>query len=118
MSYADIIILGWNLNALMFVVNLLLALNVMKADDIQKIQEQGELLSKLKQEFDNYYPNRRYETLISYMIPFTAFYRVVFKLLEMVMFFSKNKDTKMFDFMIYKYEKDIQKAKYYDNEQR
>lgn len=116
MTYTDIIILGWNLNAMMFVVNLFLAFNVMRADDMEKLQKQGELLSKLKQEFDNYYPNRRYETLLSYMIPYTAFYRIVFKLIEMSMFFSKNKGTKMFDFMIYKYEKDIQKAKYYDEQ--
>lgn len=118
MTYTDIIILGWNLNALMFVVNLFLAINVMKASDIQDLEKQSRTLGDLKQEFDRYYPNRTYETLISYMIPFTAFYRISFKLIEMMMFFSKNKGTRMFDFMIYKYQKDIQKAKYYEKEQR
>ncbi len=111
MSYADILILGWNLNALMFVVNLFLAINVMKSADMEEFEKESERLSVLKQQFDAYYPNRRYETLASYLIPFTAFYRISFKLLEMGLFFSKNRGTKMFDFIVYKYQTDIEKAK-------
>lgn len=111
MSYADILILGWNLNALMFVVNLFLAINVMKSTDMEQVEKESERLSVLKQQFDTYYPNRKYETMLSYLIPFTAFYRISFKLVEMSMFFSKNKGTKMFDFIVYKYQTDIEKAK-------
>lgn len=111
MNYIDIFILGWNLNALMFVVNLLLAVNVLRNGDIEQIQEQSKVLDELKSEFDKYYPNRKMEVIISYMIPFTAFFRVSFKIIELVMFFSKNKGTTMFDFMVYKYSTDIKKAK-------
>ena len=111
MSYSDIFILGWNLNGMMFVVNLFLAVNVLKSSDVEDLEEESRVLNELKQEFDKYYPNRQYETLISYFIPFTAFYRIVFKIIEMLMFFSKNKGTKMFDFIVYKYQSDIDKVK-------
>jgi hypothetical protein len=111
MSYADILILGWNLNAMMFVVNLFLAINVMKTTDMDEVEKENQKLSFLKQEFDSYYPNRKYETMVSYLIPFTAFYRISFKLLEMSLFFSRNKGTRMFDFIVYKYQTDIEKAK-------
>jgi hypothetical protein len=111
MSYFDIFILGWNLNALMFVVNLLLAIRVIKTNNIEEIEEQTRLLEDLKFEFDKYYPNRKIEIIISYAIPFTAFFRMSLRLLEMFLFFSKNKDTTMYDFMVYKYSYDIQKAK-------
>jgi len=111
MSYADIFIIGWNLNALMFVVNLLLAIGVLKSNDPVSLTKESEVLRELKEELDNYYPNRRYDTLITYLIPFTAFFRVSFRIYEMKMFFDKNKGTKMYDFMIYKYQTDINKVK-------
>ncbi len=111
MNYSEIFILGWNLNALMFVVNLVLALNILKSNDVGEVSQAQEKLAHLKEEIDIYYPNRGIETLISYVIPFTAFYRVSFRLYEMSMFFKKNKTANMFDFMIYRYEKDIQVAK-------
>ncbi len=111
MSYLDIFILGWNLNALMFVVNLLLAVRVIKTNDIEEIEAQTRLLEDLKYEFDKYYPNRKIEILTSYIVPFTAFFRMSLRLLEMFLFFSKNKNTTMYDFMVYKYSYDIQKAK-------
>jgi len=111
MSYFDIFILGWNLNALMFTINLLLAFSVVKGQDIMQFQKEHEKLSQLKEEFDEFYPNRGAETFISYIIPFTAFFRVIWRLIEMTMFFKKNQGAKMFDFMIYKYQTDIQKAK-------
>ncbi|MEA3353481.1 MAG: hypothetical protein U9Q33_06680 [Campylobacterota bacterium] len=111
MSYSDILILGWNLNAFMFVINLFLAVNIVRSNDPTQLEKESKVLNELSQEMEKYYPNRQVETLISYLIPFTAFYRILFKLIEMNMFFSKNKGTKMFDFVIYKYQKEIQKAK-------
>lgn len=111
MSYIDIFILGWNLNALMFVVNLLLAIKVIKTNDIEVIQEQTRVLDDLKNEFDKYYPNRKVETIVSYLIPFTAFLRMSFRIVEMLSFFSKNSGTSMYDFMVYKYSREIEKAK-------
>lgn len=89
MSYFDICILGWNLNALMFVVNLLLAVKTLKSSDPESLQEQSTVLNELHSEFEKYYPNRKIETIISYLIPFTAFLRVTFRLFEMFAFFLK-----------------------------
>lgn len=111
MTYSEIFILGWNLNAFMFVLNLLLAITIIKANDPDDLQKQNEILGKLKEEFDAYYPNRKYETLITYLVPFTAFFRMSFRLIEMFSFFSRNKGTKMFDFMVYTYEREINKVK-------
>ncbi len=111
MSYLDICILGWNLNALMFVTNLLLAVRVIRANNVEEIEEQTKFLEELKFEFDKYYPNRKIEIIISYIVPFTAFFRMTLRLLEMFLFFTKNKNTTMYDFMVYKYSYDIQKAK-------
>ncbi|MEA3288791.1 MAG: hypothetical protein U9Q04_01310 [Campylobacterota bacterium] len=111
MNYSDIFILGWNLNAFMFVINLFLAVNIVRSNDPERLEKESELLNKLSSEMEEYYPNRQIETLISYLVPFTAFYRILFKLAEMIMFFNKNRGTKMFDFIIYKYQQDIAKAK-------
>jgi len=111
MSYGDIFIIGWNLNALMFVVNLLMAFTILKSSDPMELVKESEQLGLLKEEFDKYYPNRRYETLITYFFPFTAFFRLGFRFFEMSLFFKKNEGTKMYDFMIYKYQSDIDKMK-------
>lgn len=111
MSYSEIFILGWNANAFMFVLNLLLAITIIKSNDPDDLQKQNEILGELKEEFDAYYPNRKYETLVTYLVPFTAFFRMSFRFIEMYSFFSRNKGTKMFDFMVYKYTSDINKAK-------
>ena len=111
MTYADICIIGWNLNAVMFMINLVLAVNIIKSNDAAQVSKEHEVLSELKKELDQYYPNKGIETLVSYFVPFTAFYRVSWRLLEMKMFFSKNVGTRMYDFMVYKYEKDRQMAK-------
>ena len=111
MSYAEIFIVGWCLNLLMFVVNFIIAINVMRSTDITTVQKEHEVLMELKQQIDKYYPNRSFETLLSYFLPFVAFYRVGFRLIEMNMFFSKNKDATMFDYMVYRYQKDIDIAK-------
>jgi len=111
MTYSEIFIFGWNLNALMFVVNLILAFRTVKQNDIMTISKEHETLNELKQEMDKFYPNRGMETLVSYFIPFTAFFRVSWRLIEMTMFFNKNQGARMFDFMVYKYQVDIQKAK-------
>ncbi len=111
MSYLDICIIGWNLNALMFVVNLLMALRVVSSQDRETLQEESIVLKELKEEMDKYYPNRLYSTFATYLVPFTAFFRMFVRLLEMYSFFQKNQNTKMFHFMVYKYETDINKAK-------
>ena len=111
MSYSDIFIIGWNLNALMFMINLILAILVLKSNDPISLSKESETLKELKNEFDELYPNRRYDTLITYLIPFTAFFRVSFRMIEMAMFFNRNSGTKMYDFMIYKYQSDINKVK-------
>jgi len=111
MSYLDICIIGWNLNAFMFVVNLLIAVKVISTQDRAKLQEESLILKELKEELEKYSPNRNYSTIITYMVPFTAFFRMGFRLVEMFFFFQKNQEAKMFDYMVYKYSYDIQKAK-------
>ena len=111
MSYLDICIMGWNLNALMFVINFLIAIRVISTQDRSKLQEESLVLKELKDELEKYYPNITLTTLFSYVIPFTAFFRMTFKLVEMFFFFQRNKDAKMFDYMVYKYSSDISKAK-------
>lgn len=111
MSYLDICILGWNLNAFMFLVNFFLAIRVISRHDTQKLQEESLVLKNLKEEMDKYYPYRTQTTIITYLVPFTAFFRMSFRLVEMVFFFQKNENTKMFDYMVYKYTNEIRKAK-------
>ena len=111
MSYLDICILGWNLNAFMFVVNFLIAIRVISTQDRSKLQEESLVLKELKEELEKYYPNRTLTTLLTYAVPFTAFFRMSYKLVEMYFFFQRNKDAKMFDYMVYKYSSDISKAK-------
>ncbi len=111
LSYIDIFMLGWNLNALMFVVNLLLAMKILNSSDPEALHEQNETLHELKEEFDKLYPNRKYEALITYAIPFTAFFRSSYRIIEMVLFFNKNQGSKMFDYMVYKYQSDINRIK-------
>lgn len=111
MSYEEIFILGWNLNLMMFFLNFFFALNAMTAKSKEQLQEENELLLRLKQEFDTYYPYRKYETIVTYLIPFTAFFRMSYRVFEMISFFKRNEGTTMVDYMIYKYESDIQIAK-------
>jgi len=111
MSYSDIFVMGWNLNVVMLIINFMLAMKMMKNTDIVQASKEHDKLNELKEELAKYYPNRGFETLISYFIPFTAFYRVSWRLYEMKIFFEKNKNTNMFDFMVYKYQRDIQLAK-------
>jgi len=111
MEYGQIFMYGWCLNIMMFLVNLVIAVNVIKAADISTITKEHQVLAELKLEIDKYYPNRGYETLFSYFIPFVAFYKVLWRIIEMVSFFSKNQNTRMFDFMVYRYEKEIAVAK-------
>ena len=107
MSYSEIFILGWNLNAFMFVINLLLAFLTVKLNDPVQLHKQTNTLKELKQKYDELYPNRKYDTLISYILPFAAFFRIFFRIFEMTMFFKANQGTMIYDFMIYKYNKDI-----------
>lgn len=111
MDYSQIFIYGWSLNILMFLANLLIALNIVKSTDVATMIKEHEILDELKVEINKYYPNRGYETLISYFIPFAVFYRVLWRIVEVMMFFNKNKNVKIFDFMVYQYEKEISAAK-------
>ncbi|RXJ85482.1 hypothetical protein [Arcobacter cloacae] len=111
MSYLDICIIGWNLNALMFVVNFFIAIRVISTQDRAKLHEESLVLKELKEELEIYYPYRTYITILTYVIPFTAFFRMSFRLIEMFFFFQKNQNAKMFDYMVYKYSYDIEKAK-------
>jgi hypothetical protein len=112
MEYSQIFLYGWAANFLMFLVNFLIALNVLKSTDITTISKEHQVLAELKIEIDKYYPNRGYETLISYFIPYAAFYKGLWRVVEMVLFLKKNKNARMFDFMVYRYEKEISVAKH------
>ena len=111
MSYEEILVLGWNLNVIMFFLNLFFAFRTMSLKTKEQLEKESRVLSSLKEEFDKYYPNRKYETILTYIIPFTAFFRMSYRLIEMNSFFSRNEGTTMVDYMIYKYEKDIKIAK-------
>lgn len=111
MSYSDIFIVGWNLNALMFILNFLIALTVISNKQNRDLKAESQALRDLKNEFEHYYPYRKYTTLLSYMLPFTAFFRMAYRLFEMSMFFAKNSGTTMYDYMTYKYQMDIAIAK-------
>ena len=111
MSYLDICIIGWNLNALMFVLNFFLAIKVISSQDRDTLQEESLVLKELKEELDIYYPYRTYSTFLTYAIPFAGFFRMLFRFVEMFFFFQKNQNTKMFDFMVYKYTNEINKVK-------
>jgi len=103
--------MGWNLNAFMFAVNFIMAIRVISNNDSEKLQQESERLRELKVQMDKYYPYRTHSTIISYIVPFTAFFRMSFRLIEMVFFFQKNQGSRMFDYMVYKYTNEIEKAK-------
>ena len=109
MSYYEIFVLGWNLNLIMFLSNLYMAFSSFNSKDIIQMQKQSSNLKELKTEHEKLYPFRTYETLASYFIPFAAFYRVSYRYYEMYMFFKANPNTAMYDFMVYSYQRDIQR---------
>lgn len=111
MSYIDICIMGWNLNAFMFVVNFLMAIRVISSSDRDKLQEESIVLKELKEQMEMYYPYRTQTTIITYLVPFTAFFRMSYRLIEMFFFFQKNQGSRMFDYMVYKYTTEINRAK-------
>ncbi|MFK2821591.1 hypothetical protein [Arcobacter sp. YIC-80] len=111
MSYLDICILGWNLNALMFLINFVMAIKVISSQNSDKLQEESLILKDLKEQMDKYYPYRTQSTIITYIVPFTAFFRMSLRFIEMFFFFQKNQNSKMFDYMVYKYMTEINKAK-------
>lgn len=111
MTYTDIFVLGWNLNIIMFVINFLIVLRVVSNKAKDDLKGESEVLRQLKEEFDHYYPYRKYMTMLTYLIPFTAFFRMSYRLFEMYMFFNKNAGTGIYDYMMYKYQMDIAIAK-------
>lgn len=111
MTYEEIFILGWNLNLMMFVLNFFLAIRAISTKSKDQLMQENLHLAELKQEFDKYYPYRKYETMMTYIIPFTAFFRMTYRIVEMVSFLNRNDNTTMVDYMIYKYQRDIELAK-------
>ncbi len=111
MNYEEIFILGWNLNLMMFVLNFFLAIRAISSKSKDQLAQENLYLADLKEEFDKYYPYRKYETMVTYLIPFTAFFRMTYRIVEMVSFLNRNENTTMVDFMIYKYQSDIELAK-------
>ncbi len=111
MSYEEIFILGWKFNAFMLVLNLFIVLKALKSKAAIDLHKENEMLEELKDEFTQYYPYRKYGTLLSYFVPFMAFFKILFRLIEMFSFINRNSDASIFDYMEYKYRCDIQKAK-------
>lgn len=111
MTYLDIFIIGWNLNAMMFMINFLIVIKVVNSKKQEDFAQQSKVLRELKKEFDYYYPYQRYMTLSTYILPFTAFFRMGYRLFEMFMFFNRNTGTTMYDYMLYKYQLEINLAK-------
>lgn len=111
MGYLDIFVIGWNLNALMFAINFIIAAKTISSTNKEILMKESLILKELKEDLDKYYPYRTYSTMATYLVPFTAFFRMTFRLIEMFFFFQKNREAKMFDYMVYKYSNDITKAK-------
>lgn len=111
MTYSEIFILGWNLNALMFALNLIIALRAIKTSSKEQLVKENQVLNELKIELERYYPYRKYTTLLSYMVPFTAFFRVTYRMIEMRAFLNRNVGTSIYDYMQYKYQSEIDRAK-------
>lgn len=111
MDYLEIFILGWNLNAVMFAINFIIAAKTISSANKEDLMKESHVLKELKDDLEKYYPHRTYTTLATYLVPFTAFFRMSFRMVEMFFFFQKNRSAKMFDYMVYKYTLDINKAK-------
>ncbi|AXH15419.1 hypothetical protein [Malaciobacter mytili] len=111
MSYEEIFILGWLANILMLFINIVVVFSVVRTNEVAKLKEQSLALEELKKEYDKYYPYHKQMAIIAYFLPFTGFFRVGFRLFEMFLFLSKNKDANVYNFIEYKYTQDIKKAK-------
>jgi len=111
MSYEEIFIVGWNLNLVMFLLNFFIAMRAISSKSKEQLEEENRYPANLKEEFDMYYPYRKYETILTYLVPFTAFFRMSYRLFEMSSFLNKNVNSTMVDYMIYKYQNDIETAK-------
>ena len=111
MSYEEIFILGWKLNFFMLLLNLFIVFRALKSKGPMDLHKENESLEELKNEFTYYYPYRKYVTLFSYFTPFMGFFKISFNIVEMFMFMQKNEGTTLFDFMLYRYQRDINRAK-------
>jgi len=111
MSYEDIFILGWKLNAFMLVLNLFIVLKALRSKGPVDLHKENSSLEELKNEFTHYYPYRKYGTLLSYFTPFMGFFKISFNIVEMFMFMNRNEGTSLFEFMLYRYQRDIDIAK-------
>lgn len=95
----------------MILINVVVVLFVVKTKDPDTLKKQSIVLQKLKAEYDRYYPYHKQTTMLAYAIPFTGFFKIMYRLIEMYLFLSKNKETNIYHFIAYKYTCDIQKAK-------
>lgn len=111
MSYFEIFILGWFLNAFMLLVNSILYVKFMNLQKLDLLDEEIEIIYELQSEVNKYYPNKKGETLFSYLLPFTAFFKTLFLIIEMLNFFIKDENKSMYDFLIHKYFKEIERAR-------
>ena len=111
MSYEEIFILGWKLNVFMLVLNLFIVLRALKAKGPMDLHKENASLEELKNEFTHYYPYRKYGTLLSYFTPFMGFFKIAYNMVEMFMFLKKNEGSSLFEFMLYRYQRDISRAK-------
>ncbi len=111
MSYFEIFVIGWSLNFFMFFVNLLVVINTFSGDNMEDMYKENMILKDLKEEIDKYYPNKTLESIISYLIPFTAAFKTLFHFIEMYFFFKKNSQARMFDYVVYKYTSQLDKFK-------
>ncbi len=111
MSYYEIFVIGWSLNVFMFVINLFVAIGVFSNIDMSNVHEENRILQELKEEFDKYYPYKSLTSILTYAIPFTASYKILYHFIEMYFFFQKNSQARMFDYIVYKYKSELAKVK-------
>ncbi len=111
MSYEDIFILGWLSNILMLLINIVVIFLIIKNNEVTLLKEQSLALEELKQEYNKYYPYHKKIIILVYFLPFAGFFKVGFRLFEMFLFLSKNKNANIYNFIEYKYIQDIKKAK-------
>ncbi len=111
MSYYEIFVIGWSLNVFMFLVNLFVAIGIFSNEDMGNIYEENMVLTELKEELERYYPYKTLFAFVSYIIPFTAFFKILFGFIEMYFFFQKNSQARMFDYIVYKHTSEIERIK-------
>lgn len=111
MSYFDILTFGWFLNISIFLINFLFKARYMKLENMDILEEERVIVNELKNEVLIHYPNKKQEKILTCLIPFTAFFKTIYSFTDMIIFFLKEKNRSMYDFMVYKYFKEIERAR-------